>query len=448
MAKVDEITFSYTGTRRRWIVPAYVSKATITYELKGAGGGGGGNDSHAGGAGAAGSLVTGSFDVKGGDIIDVGVGGAGAAGSGCASGAAGGSNGQSLTNYVGGTGGRAGGGGCSGGGGGGGGATVILVNEKPVAIAAGGGGGGGGGNHGGGAAANSTPAQGQVSASGKGENGADHVGDGGGGGGAGGGHIGGKGGDSGQGDVGGAAGYTGFSLGDNKYPGNGNVGGAATAAGTSGSAYLKIEANPKGLYKKTENRFYFSIGGRSYNYYTQKYWENVKDVFHKDSTGTWKKVTQLYRKVNGKWEDMFFRTGLKFDFDSSTTGWGGAGEATTATSHGGGGGGGCKIICTKLHELGYLPDDIYAADEKFGHKLRAEDPRAYFGYVRWAATVVDWMSGTGWFSKLTIACARLIATPWANHMAYVMGVREKDSVVGKALMKVGLFVSRFAGRNM
>ena len=358
MAKIDEVTFSYTGTRRRWTVPAYVSKATITYDLRGAGGGGGGNDSHAGGAGASGSRVTGSFEVKGGDVIDVGVGGAGASGVSGRGGAAGGSNGQSLTNYVGGSGGAAGGSGSSGGGGGGGGATVILVNDKPVAVAAGGGGGGGGGNHGGGAAAADAPTQGYVSSTSKGENGAAHSGDGGGGGGAGGGSLGGKGGASGNGDVGGEAGYTGFSLGGSVFPGGGFSGGIATQPGTSGTAYLKLEANPKGVYKKTERQVttriggLFGFGGRNITF-TEKYWENIKDVYQKDSNGVWKKVSQLYRKVNGKWEDMFFRTGLKFDFDSSTNGWGGEGQATTATSYGGGGGGGgCCVVSTAFASQG------------------------------------------------------------------------------------------------
>jgi len=122
---------------------------------------------------------------------------------------------------------------------------------------------------------------------------------------------------------------------------------------------------------------------------------------------------------------------------------------------------GGKIICTKLHELGYLPKEIYEADEAFGHILREKDPNAYYGYVKWATIVVDWMSGKGpqcmfWIrnpekraevqSKLAISWAIKIATPWAEHMAYVMGVGEQDNPTGKKLMKFGLIISRIIGK--
>ena len=119
------------------------------------------------------------------------------------------------------------------------------------------------------------------------------------------------------------------------------------------------------------------------------------------------------------------------------------------------------IICTKLHELGYLPKEIYEADEAFGRILREKDPNAYYGYVKWATIVVDWMSGKGpqcmfWIRnpekraevqrKLAISWAIKIATPWAEHMAYVMGIGEQDNPTGKKLMKFGLFISRIIGK--
>jgi len=51
---------------------------------------------------------------------------------------------------------------------------------------------------------------------------------------------------------------------------------------------------------------------------------------------------------------------------------------------GGGGGGGCKIICTKLYELGLLEEDIFAADQQFGELLREKYPNTYYGYLAWA----------------------------------------------------------------
>jgi hypothetical protein len=145
----------------------------------------------------------------------------------------------------------------------------------------------------------------------------------------------------------------------------------------------------------------------------------------------------------------------------SVGGGGGGGEDYVPPAASGGGGGGCKIICTKLHELGYLPDNIYAADELFGQWLRANDPYAYYGYVKWASVVVDWMESDGpqcmfWIKdkeqrgqaqrELAIKWARRIATPWAEHMAYKMGVGETDNRAGRMIMTTGMWISRLIGK--
>jgi len=122
-----------------------------------------------------------------------------------------------------------------------------------------------------------------------------------------------------------------------------------------------------------------------------------------------------------------------------------------------GGGGGGKIICTKLYQLGLMDESIYKADQEFGELLRLNDPAAYYGYIRWATVVVDWMSGEGpqcmfWIkddkkrseiqAKLATKWAHRIATPWAEHMAYVMGKRDKDNLAGKIIMNIGKPISK------
>lgn len=122
-------------------------------------------------------------------------------------------------------------------------------------------------------------------------------------------------------------------------------------------------------------------------------------------------------------------------------------------------GGGGKIICTKLYELGFLPEDVYNADQEFGERLVEAKPDIYYGYIAWAQVVVDWMEGNGpqcmfWLKgdarrtaqqNLSIAWARKIATPWALHMAYVMGTEKKDSLTGKVLMGVGAPICKVIG---
>ena len=121
-----------------------------------------------------------------------------------------------------------------------------------------------------------------------------------------------------------------------------------------------------------------------------------------------------------------------------------------------------KIICTKLFELGYLPQEVYTADQKFGEWLRENDPYAYFGYIKWASVVVEWMEKEGpqcmfWIKDkkvrgekqkaLAISWAKRIATPWAQHMAYRMGTLPEDNRAGRMIMKVGLFISRIIGKK-
>jgi hypothetical protein len=161
-------------------------------------------------------------------------------------------------------------------------------------------------------------------------------------------------------------------------------------------------------------------------------WKSVTSIKFKHAN-TWKNITAAYVKAGGVWKAIF-NSGINFQYTSA--GFGDAtGNASSGTpgSGGGGGGGGCSIICTKLHELGYLSDEIYQADEQFGHWLRQTDPNAYYGYLKWARVVVDWMSNEGpqcmfWIQdkkirnekqrEMATRWARRIATPWAQHMAY------------------------------
>ena len=126
---------------------------------------------------------------------------------------------------------------------------------------------------------------------------------------------------------------------------------------------------------------------------------------------------------------------------------------------GGGGGGGGKIICTKLHELGLMSTDIYLADQAFGAELLQTRPDIYNGYRAWAEIVVDWMSGQGpkmmpWMSdeqfghaaqRWSTSWAQDIATPRAQHMAYKMGVVEKDNVTGRMITLVGIPICKAVG---
>lgn len=120
-----------------------------------------------------------------------------------------------------------------------------------------------------------------------------------------------------------------------------------------------------------------------------------------------------------------------------------------------------KIICTKLYELGLLSKKIFQADQKFGKLISNQNPELYDGYIAWAKTVVDWMDGKGpqcmfWIKdkkkrnkkqkEISIKWAKAIATPWAKHMAYLMGVEKKDNLAGKVIMSLGKPICKIVGR--
>ena len=133
--------------------------------------------------------------------------------------------------------------------------------------------------------------------------------------------------------------------------------------------------------------------------------------------------------------------------------------ADGSDSGGGGGGGGGKIICTKLYQLGLLSEDIYLADQAFGADLVKTNPDIYNGYRAWAEIVVDWMSGSGpnmmpWLSEKrrrevsqnwSTSWAKEIATPWAEEMAFKMGVKESGNTTGKLITAAGMPICKVVG---
>jgi hypothetical protein len=47
---------------------------------------------------------------------------------------------------------------------------------------------------------------------------------------------------------------------------------------------------------------------------------------------------------------------------------------------------------------------------------------------------------------MAISWSRRIATPWAEHMAYMMGVGVTDNRAGRLIMKTGIWISRLVGK--
>ena len=459
-------TFTYTGTKQQATIPA--GAVSVEYHIWGGGGGGGAGDrAGPGRSGSAGHYVTGTIDLTGtvGQILALGVGG----------GASGKNNGRGLTGYSGGIGGTQGPQGSSGHGGGGGGATVLQLAGTDRAIAGGGGGGGGDGLYSVGTVGINSNDPTAASPGTLGENGANHAADGAGAGAGGGGADGGRSGNGSGGDNGATGGYAGSNL--VSAGGTANDGSGTTPGGTASAYYgsgTAVGGTPGSAGGDGKAVLIFNISVEA-KVKIANSWKSITDIKFKHD-GTWKNITAGYAKINGVWKALFSSV---IAFTSTAAGFGDAtGNASSGAPGGAGGGygsgdggdtvtgassesGGCSIICTKLHELGYLSDEIYQADEMFGHWLRQTDPNAYYGYLKWARVVVDWMSNEGpqcmfWIQDraernaqqkaMAVRWARRIATPWAEHMAYKMGVLKQDNRAGRYIMTIGIAVSRIIGK--
>ena len=124
-----------------------------------------------------------------------------------------------------------------------------------------------------------------------------------------------------------------------------------------------------------------------------------------------------------------------------------ANAATGGDGPGGDGPGGDKVICTALHEMGRLSDDVYALDAQFGLRVNSQDPMLGDGYRVWATSVANYIKGDSIGSKVALAIVSPVAKAWAAEMAHVMRPDEyKPNVIGKALMAVGHPICRTVGK--
>ena len=110
-------------------------------------------------------------------------------------------------------------------------------------------------------------------------------------------------------------------------------------------------------------------------------------------------------------------------------------------------GGGDKVVCTALHELGRLSDEMYALDAQFGLRVNREDPMLGDGYRLWATSVANYIKGDSIGSKVALAIVSPVAKAWAAEMAHIMRPDGyKSNIFGKALMAVGHPICRMIGK--
>ncbi len=95
--------------------------------------------------------------------------------------------------------------------------------------------------------------------------------------------------------------------------------------------------------------------------------------------------------------------------------------------------GGGKIICNELYRQGYLSEELWNADEKYGEMLFENDPKLIIGYQMWARKVVKYMRKNPKNTKL----AYWVFKPWTEYMGYKMGIVEKPTLRGRFTNWIG-----------
>ena len=98
-----------------------------------------------------------------------------------------------------------------------------------------------------------------------------------------------------------------------------------------------------------------------------------------------------------------------------------------------GSGYGNKIICNELYRQGYLSEELWNADERYGDMMFESDPKLVIGYQMWARKVVKLMRKRPLYGKL----AYKIFKPWTEYMGYKMGVIEKPTLMGRFTNWIG-----------
>ena len=95
--------------------------------------------------------------------------------------------------------------------------------------------------------------------------------------------------------------------------------------------------------------------------------------------------------------------------------------------------GGSKIICNELYRQGFLTEELWDADERYGEMMFEKDPKLVIGYQMWARSVVKYMRKNPNNTKM----AAWLFKPWTEYMGYKMGVVEKPTLRGRFTNWIG-----------
>ena len=110
---------------------------------------------------------------------------------------------------------------------------------------------------------------------------------------------------------------------------------------------------------------------------------------------------------------------------------------TTPLFNSSGDGYGNKIICNELYRQGFLSEELWDADERYGELMFESDPKLVIGYQMWARKVVKFMRKNPKHTKL----AYWLFKPWTEYMGYKMGVVKTPTTKGRFTNWIGTYFS-------
>ena len=106
------------------------------------------------------------------------------------------------------------------------------------------------------------------------------------------------------------------------------------------------------------------------------------------------------------------------------------------------------VLCSLLYRRGYLPQEIWEQDHKFGAWISENDPDVFNGYHSWAVPMVNWIEKESLLSKVYFhGWVRPFTGAWAQHIAHRMEPEKyKDNKVGRLMLNIGVPLCRLIGK--
>ena len=103
-----------------------------------------------------------------------------------------------------------------------------------------------------------------------------------------------------------------------------------------------------------------------------------------------------------------------------------------------------KIVCAELYHQGWIPYEIFRADEDWGDAMFLKDPRLIVGYQMWSKHIVNFMRKYPQYTGLVYYG---MSKYWCHWMAHQMGVVKTNNLLGQAIHWVGKHLSYYVYDN-